>query len=95
MEDVSNTDARCQGILHCRKKVSTLIYWSQRPRRTSVEDVTASAAWTADQFALGAHMQEDLSSYEFLPDVVIARQPERMVQEARGHGGSSSWFSLA
>jgi hypothetical protein len=45
--------------------------------------------------ALGAQMQEDVSSYEFLPDVVIVRQSERMAQEARGHGGSSSWFSLA
>jgi len=48
-----------------------------------------------DQLALGAHTQEDISPYEFLPDVVIARQTERMLQEARGHGGSSFWFSLA
>jgi hypothetical protein len=60
-----------------------------------MKNITASAAWTAEQLALGAHVQEDVSPYEFLPDVVIARQPERMVQEARGHGGSSFWFSLA
>jgi hypothetical protein len=42
-------------------------------------------------------MQQDILPCEFLPDVVIviARQPERMAQKARGHGGSSSWFSLA
>jgi hypothetical protein len=38
-----------------------------------MDDVAASAAWTANQLALGAHMQEDVSSYKFLPDVVIAR----------------------
>jgi hypothetical protein len=25
----------------------------------------------------------------------VVRQTERMAQEARGHGGASSWFSLA
>jgi hypothetical protein len=60
-----------------------------------MEDIAAAAARASDQFALGAHMQQDAPPYKFLPDVVIARQTERMVQEARGHGGSSSWFSLA
>jgi hypothetical protein len=45
-------------------------------------------------FAFGPHMQEDVSSYEFLPDVVMAGQPKRMAQEAYGHGGSSLLFSL-
>jgi hypothetical protein len=51
--------------------------------------------WAADQLTFGSHMQENASPYEFLPTVVIARQPERMVKEVSGHGGSSSWFSLA
>ena len=53
------------------------------------------AAWTKDQLALGADAQQYMSADKFLPDVAVARQSERMVQEARGHGGSSSWFSLA